>query len=236
MYFTPMTVDVVIPCYNELDNLLALSEHLSNCKDINDVHLIIADSPKTDDGTKEFCESNSLTHLKCREQGRAEQMNEGAFHGKSDFILFLHADVRPPLDFIPHLIQANEAGYEAGFYSYRFDKASFLLRINANFTGRDSRFAGGGDQCQFMTRKLFQQLGMYDESYCIMEDFDMIRRWRNNDIRYKIIQSQAIVSARKYKNGSYLKVNYMNLRAFLMFRKGIDPKEIKAYYSKLLRR
>jgi hypothetical protein len=67
-----------------------------------------------------------------------------------------------------------------------------------------------------------------------MEDFDFIRKLRKNKIKYKVINNDLIVSARKYEKNSYLKVNVVNLFAFVLFLLKVDPAKIKYYYNTLL--
>lgn len=96
------------------------------------------------------------------------------------------------------------------FFSYKFDIETPLLNLNSKFTTKDGLFAGGGDRCQFFTKKVFEKLEVYNERYCIMEDFKMMDNLRKNNIKYTIIQSKATVIARKYDSNSWLKVNLVN--------------------------
>jgi len=49
-----------------------------------------------------------------------------------------------------------------------------------------------------------------------MVDFNLIQQLRKN-YAFRIMPKDVIVSARKYENNSYLKVNFVNLVIFVMY-------------------
>ncbi len=203
------------------------------CDEIDDVQMLIADSPKS---TNTRVDDPIATYHRCLVPGRASQMNEGVMlANNADILCFLHADVRPPLDFVPKIKAAINSGNGFGFFAYDFDPSNFWLRINARFTGHKGIFAGGGDQIHFMTRETFDLLGGYNPKYSIMEDFDLVRRVKSRGVPYAVSQSRAIVSSRKYDQNSWLKVNLYNLMAFLLFHIGIDSSKIKSAYNRGLK-
>ena len=52
---------------------------------------------------------------------------------------------------------------------------------------------------------------------------------------FKIIQSKATVSARKYDANSWLKVNLINGYVFLKYKFGTHPTKLRKTYKSLLR-
>ncbi len=199
------------------------------------VEVIIADSPDTLDDTQKYVQRNYITYFTTVNRGRAKQMNEAVAKSRGSILMFLHADVRPPFTFVRDISDAVAQGYTFGFFSYRFSPSSFMLAINASFTRKNGLFAGGGDQIQFMIRDLFEQMGGYDENFCIMEDFDFVRRFRKSGKPLIVIKNPAVVSSRKYKNNSWLKVNMLNLTAFIMFWLRIAPHKIRdIYYGQMM--
>lgn len=165
---------------------------------------------------------------------RSKQMNEGAKQMKGDCIMFLHADVEPPNNFYESIKDSLDNGFEAGCFSYQFDSKSFMLKINSLFTKQKNIFSGGGDQIQFITRNTFEELGGYCEQHDIMEDFEFFSRIKKHKIPYTIINSPAKVSARKYKNNSWLKVNLINLAAIMHYKVNHDPVKVKSFYNRWL--
>ena len=76
-----------------------------------------------------------------------------------------------------------------------------------------------GDQSLFIKKELFDELGGYDDELKIMEDYDFIKRAKK-EFLFKVIPKNILVSARKYQNNSYLKVNLANLIVFWMYTLG----------------
>lgn len=231
-----MLISVIIPVYNEQENLLKRLSFL--CKQANKfpLEIIVANSPETSDNTEQVCKNfDKVKYLSAEKKGRAVQMNFGAKHAKGNVLLFLHADNQLPENFYDEVVRAVKNKNKAGFFAYKFDKETFLLNVNSRFTTKDGIFAGGGDQNQFFTKEIFEQLNGFNETFCIMEDFEIIDRIRKLKIPYTIIQSRAIASARKYDHNSWLKVNLINGYVFLLYKCGVHPKKLRKKYKSLLR-
>ena len=231
-----MTISIIIPVYNERENLIERLSFLSKEANKYAIEIIIANSPETTDESKIICKQfDKVSFINCNKKGRAAQMNMGASKAKGDILMFLHADVALPEDFYVVVTKKIKSGAKAGFFAYRFDRETFLLNINSKLTTKDGFFAGGGDQCQFFTKEVFNALNGFNENFCIMEDFEMIDRVRKLKIPYTIIQSKATVSARKYDNNSWLKVNLINGYVFLKYKFGVSPEKLRKLYKNLLR-
>jgi glycosyltransferase involved in cell wall biosynthesis len=227
-----LKLSVIIPTLNEYQNLISLVPFFEESIK-NNVEIIIADSILTKDSTSSI--GFPYIYLQTGVMGRAAQMNLGAKKATGDILVFLHADVKPPVSFAEDIRDSISKGNDFGFFAYQFVPSSFMLDINAGFTGRKGLFAGGGDQIHFMTRSLFMDMGGYVEKYTIMEDFDFMRRFKKLQKPYKIIQTPALVSSRKYLQNSWLRVNAANLLAFVLFLLNTNPPLIKKWYYKILR-
>jgi len=228
-------ISIIIPAHNEIDNLEKLIPTLT-CSLVNDkVEVIVALSNENSDNCEKIKIDRNIRFITSLKKGRAVQMNTAAESAKGDTLVFLHADVRPPKSFLQDIKSALREGNDAGFFSYRFDKKSFLLKINASFTAKDGIFTGGGDQCLFIRKQVFFDLGKFDEKQVVMEDFEFFKRMKKNAVRYKIIKNDLIVSARKYSNNSYLRVNLSNLLLVVLFNLGYPPEKLKSLHNKLLR-
>lgn len=231
-----MQISVIIPIYNEQENLVKRLSFLCEQANRFPIEIIVSNSPETTDKSSGICQSfDKVRYLQSDKKGRAAQMNFGAKNAKGDIFLFLHADVQLPDDFYMQIKTAVKGGSKFGFFAYKFDRNSFLLNINSRFTKKDGLFAGGGDQCHFFTKEFFESIKGYNENFCIMEDFEIVDRIKKNKIPFAIIQSKATVSARKYKNNSWLKVNLINGYVFLKYKLGSHPQKLKKSYKSLLR-
>ncbi len=229
-------LSVIIPIYNEAENLPNQLTFLQSKAEKLPVEIIISNSPDTTDNSPEICKSfSNVRFFNCKTRGRAYQMNLGASKANGDILLFLHADIKLPDDFYEQITKAFAEGFKMGFFSYKFDRSTFMLNINSYFTKSDGIFAGAGDQCQFFTKEIFEKLGGFNEDFCIMEDFEIMDRVRKHKIPYTIIQSKATVSARKYDKGSWLKVNLINGYVFLLYKLGTKPIKLRRIYKSLLR-
>lgn len=224
-----MKLDIVIPVLNEAERLPKLLNHLSSYTNVK-VNTFVVDASESNDNTAQICQKFDVMYLKSKATRRSIQMNEGARLAKGDTLLFLHADVLPPNQFDQLIAQAIEQGAEAGCFSYHFDSNHLLLKINAFFTKFKGIFAGGGDQCLFIKKSIFNQLNGFDDTKSFMEDFEFYDRLKKAKIVYKIIDCPAIVSARKYERNSYFRVNLANLITFIKYKCGHRCESLKRSY------
>lgn len=227
-------ISIIIPAHKEGKNIVELLSILSAIPNNGDTEIIVALSPQSEANIPASI-NGEFQMLNCVKKGRAAQMNQGAALAKGDVLVFLHADVKPPKTFISDIIEAMNAGFDAGFFSYQFDTDSILLKINASFTGRDGIFTGGGDQCLFIRKSIFKKLGGFDEEHVLMEDFDFFKRMKRAKVPYTIVNQDLIVSARKYEYNSYLRVNLSNLLLIVLFNVGYPSAKLKSIHDKLIR-
>lgn len=227
-----MQISVIIPTLNEASNLVelipALQSELQNVR----YEIIVVDGGSTDHSVQIATEFGN-TVLSCNVKCRAKQMNEGAGISKGDILYFVHADSRPPKGFFTDIKQAFSEGFDMGCFRFKFDSKRFLLRVNSYFTRFDREMCRGGDQTLFITSEKFKGLGGYDANLRIMEEYDFMKRARR-DLKFKIIPKDVIVSARKYEENSYFRVNLVNLLVFTSFYRGASQERLLKIYKTLL--
>lgn len=229
----PMHISVIIPTLNEAASIGALVHFITEHGKGVVKEVIVADANSTDD-TASAARRAGATVLLCKEKCRAAQMNQAAAVASGDILYFVHADVQLLPSFTSDILQAVEAGADAGCYRYRFDSGKRLLRINAWFTRFGSLVCRGGDQTLFIKRSLFEALNGFDEFYTVMEDYDMVRRIEQAG-RFVIIQKSITVSARKYEHNSWLRVQVANFMVFSMYLLGRSPERMRRMYGRMLR-
>ncbi|MFD2586990.1 TIGR04283 family arsenosugar biosynthesis glycosyltransferase [Croceitalea marina] len=228
-------ISVIVPAHNEKVNLEALLPKLSQLAAGFNVEVLVCLSKDNADDSQAISGFEMVKYLCCEKKGRAVQMNKGAALAKGEILVFLHADVKPPIDFFSDIKRTIENGNDAGFFSYKFDKESFFLNLNASFTSKESIFTGGGDQCLFIKKSVFETLGGFNEKQVLMEDFEFFKRMKTLQVPYRIVKNDLVVSSRKYQNNSYLRVNLTNFLLVLLFRLGLAPEKLKRLHNRLLR-
>ena len=230
-----MSISVIIPTCNESLNIGRLINFLSLHGGSSLKEIIVVDAAASVDRTLEHIPENKAIGVKSRATCRAVQMNEGAAMATGDILYFVHADVLPPEGFAKDIRDSLASGFDFGFFSYVFDSDSSLLRVNSYFTRFPNLFTGGGDQTFFIRKHLFEQKGRFNEKVVMMEDFELFYRLRKANLKYQIINNPALVSARKYNNNSYLRVNLVNLITMILFKTGFPLDRLKRFYAYALR-
>ena len=229
-----MKISVIIPTQNEAENIGFLIENLKKHGASNLQEIIVVDSPNTTDKTLVIAQNLDVIAVKSPQKGRAFQMNHGANLAKGEILYFVHADTQIHRDFATDILQSINDGYDLGCYRYQFDSSHFLLKINAFFTRLPFIWCRGGDQTLFIQKKDFINLGHFRHDFQIMEDYEFIMR-ANKNLKFKIIPKNVIVSARKYKTNSYLRVQKANFTIMRMFLTGkASQQEMAETYRKML--
>ena len=229
-----MKISVIIPTFNEADNIGCLIESLK-IYGKNYLHeIIVSDSPNSTDNTKEIAQKLGAIAQKSPQKGRAFQMNFGASIATADILYFVHADIKVNPDYTFDILKAINSGHYFGCYRYQFDADDWILKVNAFFTRLPFIWCRGGDQTLFIRKEDFLKVGGFREDYEIMEDYEFIIRAKKV-LKFKIIPKNVIVSARKYKTNSYLRVQKANFKVMLMFLSGkASQQEMMETYRRIL--
>lgn len=231
-------ISIVIPVLNEADNITNLLQHLvDNCTATNITDITVVDGGSQDatrDLVKNFNAEGYGIHLLPAKAGRAKQMNAGAKHSKGDILYFLHADSFPPKDFDSLIISEVKKGNLAGCFRMQFDHNHWWLRLASYLTKFSWRASRGGDQSQFISRELFNDIGGFDESYIIYEDNILINELYARK-QFVVINKKLRSSARLYKKKGIWYVQYHFWAIYVKKWFGADADEIYAYYCKHIR-
>jgi rSAM/selenodomain-associated transferase 2 len=229
-------ISIIIPVLNEKDTigqlLLSLIDHATSAK----VQEILISDGGSVDGTQKIVQKiakNSLLpiYLISSEKGRAKQMNHGAKVAKGSILYFLHADSYPPKNFDRYILDEVESGNPAGCFKMRFDSDHWWLRLAGWLTQFNWRACRGGDQSQFITKTLFEEIGGFDESYIIYEDNILIDELFRRE-SFTVIQQWITSSARLYREKGIWQLQYHFWMIYLKKWMGADAEQLFAYYSK----
>lgn len=229
-----MLLSIIIPTYNEADNLPQLIERLFEKRDDRLHEIIVVDGGSEDDTCEKARNMGLKRVFSCEQKRRATQMNLGAKVAQGDTLYFVHADTLPPESFLDDIEQALNAGYSMGCYRFQFDSSRFILKFNSWLTRFDMLSFRGGDQSLFIPKNLFHKLGGFREDHIIMEEYEFLIRARK-EYTFKIMQKDIIVSARKYANNSWLRVQLANVLVFNMYFLGYPQETLVRTYRRMLR-
>lgn len=224
-------ISVIIPVLNEADSISELIEHLvKNSSKENISEIIVVDGGSTDGSPKIVSEFLEVAFFSS-EKGRAKQMNLGAQHAIGDILYFLHADSFPPKNFDELIKNEVEKGNSAGCFKMKFDHNHWWLQLAGWLTKFKWRACRGGDQSQFITKKLFNELNGFNEEFLIYEDNDLINKLYARK-QFVVIQEWITTSARKYNTNGIWKLQYHFCVIYVKKWFGALPKELHAYYKK----
>lgn len=225
-------ISVIIPTYNEEAAIANTIQYLKNNSGIAVPEIIVADGGSSDN-TIVLARKAGATVIACSAKGRAAQMNAGAAMAIGEIIYFLHADTLPPKNFAIEIAQACKAGYLMGCYRLQFDYNHWFLKANSWFTRFNVNAFRFGDQSLFVSKKVFELSGGFNEKLIMLEDQEIIGRLRKHG-KFVVMPASVITSSRKYlKNGIY-KTQAAYFIIYFLYRLGFSQQQLLKLYRKLI--
>jgi len=228
-------ISIIVPVLNEEKIIGDLLVHLScNASHQNIKEIIVVDGGSTDGTTNmvtNFAETSIPITLIESPKGRAKQMNLGAHHASGSILYFLHADSFPPKDFDTSILTEVAKGNQAGCFRMQFDHTHWWLRLAGWLTQFKSRACRGGDQSQFISKGLFNDIGGYDEHFIIYEDNMLINELYSRK-EFVVIQDPLITSARLYRKKGVWRLQYHFWAIYVKKWFGASADELYNYYKK----
>ncbi|MGO4912695.1 TIGR04283 family arsenosugar biosynthesis glycosyltransferase [Leeuwenhoekiella sp. W20_SRS_FM14] len=233
-------LSIVIPVLNESHNLPIVLNHLVvYAAEPQNLEVLIVDGGSCDDTLKVAQEFKNTGGIKTKiinsSRGRAKQMNAGAQQATGNILYFLHADSFPPKNYDHYILEEVAKGNPAGCFKMQFNSNHWWLKLASYFTKFRWRACRGGDQSQFITRGLFEEIGGFDESYIIYEDNILINELYTRD-KFVVIQEPLVSSARLYEKYGVWFVQYHFLIIYIKKWLGANAEELHAYYRKKLKK
>ena len=230
-------LSIILPVLNEAETITELLNYLSeNLSGENDIELILVDGGSSD-GTQNiirtFKPNRFLKPVRFIEsdKGRARQMNRGAQAASGEILYFLHADSFPPKNFDRYILSEVKKGNPAGCFRMKFDSDHWWLKLAGWLTQFRWRACRGGDQSQFITKELFEEIGGFDETYTIYEDNILINELYKRK-KFVVIQKCITTSARLYRQKGVWNLQYHFWTIYVKRWFGADADELYQYYLK----
>ncbi len=229
-------ISIIIPVLNEAENITSVLSNLTKNATLKNIAEIILVDGGSQDNTVQlidaFAKKSSFNLLSISsERGRAKQMNTGSRKATGNILYFLHADSFPPKNFDKLIISEVKKGNPAGCFKMKFDSDHWWLKLASYLTKFSWRACRGGDQSQFITRELFNEIGGFDESFIIYEDNILINELYKRDT-FVVIQEWIGTSARMYEDKGVWFVQYHFWAIYIKKWMGADANELYAYYLK----
>ncbi len=231
-----MKISIVIPILNEAATISTLLSHLiyNTTNKENILEIIVVDGgsiDKSHETVNQFSsQQNSIVKLIHSNKGRAKQLNAGAKAAKGEILYFLHADSYPPKGYDQDIIKEIEKDNNAGCFRMKFDYKHPWLLFLGWLTQFQSKRCRGGDQSQFITKQLFEEINGYDESYVVYEDNDLVDRLFDIN-EFVIIPKYVITSARRYREIGVWRLQYHFLNIHMRRWMGASSEDLYRYYK-----
>lgn len=225
-------ISIIIPVLNEEAIIESLLIHLIDNAVLDNIsEIIVVDGGSTDKTVALIKNLKLNIKLINSARGRAKQMNAGALVARGQILYFLHADSFPPSKYDQLIINEVEKGNLAGCFRMQFDHSHWWLRLASWLTQFSWRACRGGDQSQFITKSLFDDIGGFNESYIIYEDNILINELYARK-QFVVINKKLRTSARQYRKHGIWKLQYHFWAIYVKKWFGASASELYAYYKK----
>lgn len=229
------SISIIIPARNEAESLPGLLTYLFSLPGQEFLKEIIVSDGMSTDETVAVAAGFGARVTMCSSYGRAFQMNEGAKRATGNILYFLHADSKPPANFLFEIMRRVSIGYTAGCFRLRFDYDHWFLKVNAWFTRFDVDAIRFGDQSLFISNECFHQIGGFREELIIMEDQEIVKRIKKKG-RFCIIPGYVVTSARKYRVNGIYRMQAIFFYLYFGYQLGFSQAKLVSQYKKFIRK
>ena len=175
--------------------------------------------------------------VRCRREGRGNQMNEAASVATGNILLFHHADTELTEGHCQSLgvAMTRDATLAGGAFRRQFDERHPHLRWLEPWEALRCRRFGPlfGDQSIFVRRTVFEDLGCFAD-IPLMEDVDFTCRLRRH-APIALLEPAIRSSARKHIARGRWRTTLTNALLLLLYVCGIAPQRLHSWYYGLVK-
>ena len=220
---------MVIPTLDAAAELPATLAMLANSPVVHEI--VVADGGSRDATVRIARDAGAEIIVAPR--GRGQQLAAGAAAASTAWLLFLHADCRLEPGWeqaLTTFFAAPDAAARAGYFTLALDDASPAAQRLERIVAWRCRLLAlpYGDQGLLIARTLYDAVGGF-AAIPLMEDVDLARRLGRR--RLAALPATARVSARRYRQGGYIRRPLRNLACLSLYFAGVPPRHIARLYG-----
>jgi len=217
-------LSVIIPCYNEADNIIPIYDKLCKILYGYRYELLFIDDGSLDTTLKQLASlAEKDTHVKyisfSRNFGHQNALKAGYDFAQGDCILSMDADMQHPPELIPRMIEKWQAGYEV-VYTLRDDSknTTFLSRITSRiFYGilnlfSETEIVPGSADFRILDRKVADEVKKLQENDLFLRGLISWVGFRQTAITY--IPNKRLSGKTKYSFSKRLRFAASGITAF----------------------
>jgi len=221
------SLTIIIPVLNEARILPDRLEALQFVRS-RDVELIVVDGGSTDDSFD--IASAQSDHTLKSPAGRAKQMNHGARHASTEWLLFLHADTRLEEAF-EALLEALSREPDWGWFDVRIEGKHPLLSLTAVMMNARAGLTkvATGDQGLFVRKALFDAVGGFPDMP-LMEDVALSKVLRGV-AKSTVIRTPLATDGRRWDQGGWFRTVLKMWGLRFAYWAGVGPDRLADYYA-----
>ena len=222
-------LSIVIPTLEAADCLAATLGAVADAAALAP-EVIVADGG-SDDATRAIARGHGARVVEAP-RGRGAQLAAGAGRASGRWLLFLHADTVLSAGWAEAVkgFTADPANRErAASFRFALDDGGAAPRRLERFVAWRCRVLGlpYGDQGLLIGRRLYDAVGGY-RPLVLMEDVDLVRRVGRR--RLRVLDVAAVTSARRYREGGYVRRPLLNLCCLGLYFLGVAPGVLARLY------
>ncbi|MDA3868437.1 MAG: TIGR04283 family arsenosugar biosynthesis glycosyltransferase [Gammaproteobacteria bacterium] len=223
-----MKLSIIIPVYNEAENIVALLRRLQNYR-FQGHEVIVIDGGSRDNSFD--CAVGMVDKLLMSKPGRAMQMNIGAEQASGEVLVFLHADTELPPQANNLIIDAMNKKHQWGRFNVRLSGQHRFFRVIETMMNWRSCITGiaTGDQAIFVRRKVFQQAGGYPE-IMLMDDIELSKKLKAFG-KPACIKRRVTTSSRRWEKIGIVKTTLLMWQLRLLHFLGVSPDKLFTRYA-----